>query len=87
MTPPPVSNATPHGRSVGLPHSSPLTKLAILPKNSPSGAPITARSAIVTKEIRRHRQATYPPTSAPTSPPWNDMPPSVNMNTCSGCAR
>ena len=33
---------TPHGRLVGLPHSSPLMKLAQRPKNRPTGAPMTA---------------------------------------------
>ena len=50
-SPPVLANITPHGSVVSLPHSSPLTKLAQRPKKRPTGAPHTARSAMVGNEI------------------------------------
>ncbi len=79
-------NTTPHGRSVGAPHSSPFTKFAQRPKNRPMGTPMMARSTKVRYGIFTMRAATMPATNAPMNPPWKLMPPRLNSRMESGLA-
>ena len=84
MRPAAPPKTTPQGASVGAPHSSPLTKLAQRPKNSPIGAAMQPRSAKVRYGMRVSRAAGMPDTSAPTSPPWKLMPPLLKATISSG---
>src|SRR3546814_557765 len=70
-----VGNTMPHGRSVGLPHSSPLMKLPIRPVNRPIGTSTAVKSA-TSKYLSFCMRAKTPiATSTPSRPTWNDMPP------------
>ena len=61
---------------VGLPHSSPLMKLPMRPKNSPSGGSGAVKSK-TSAALRPRRQANSDSAATtPSSPPWKDMPPS-----------
>ena len=80
-------NTTPHAASVGAPHSSPFTKFAQRPKNSPIGAAMQPTSARVRYGIFVTCAATMPDSNAPISPPWKLMPPWLNAKTSAGCAK
>ena len=72
---PPVGNTIPKGPSVTPPHSSPLMKFPMRPKNRPGGTRGATKSTTSMNFFLLRRLHHQPISSTPMSPPWNDMPP------------
>ena len=66
----------PQGRSVGLPHSSPLMKLPSRPAIRPMPGRGATKSKTSATACFLARANTTAATMTPVRPPWNDMPPS-----------
>ena len=69
---------------VGLPISSWLRKLDILPKKIPTGAVMLKRSDSLKIEIFFLFENMIVVKMIPIKAPWNDMPPSQTLNNSKG---
>ena len=72
---PPSGKITAHGSVEGLPKSSPLIKLAILPRKIPIGATQAIISVRLNKLIFLFCEKINVEIITPSKPPWNDIPP------------
>ncbi len=79
-----LQNTIAQGTSLGLPHNSPLTKLAMRPKNNPIGATTAIMSATGKSCSLFCRQNSQTATATPANPPWKDIPPSQIVIRCIG---
>ena len=66
------------GTSVGLPHSSPLMKLASRPRKMPIVPAAQVRSPSERMGMPRWRANSTTASTQPRKPPWKDMPPFHN---------
>jgi hypothetical protein len=82
-----VGKTIAQGTSAGRPYSSALTKLASLPKKSPSGTPTATLSPKPSGESFCARQNSQAATITPRAPPWKAMPPCQTMGISHGAKR
>ncbi len=80
-----LQNTMPQGTWVGRPHSSPLMKLAMRPKNRPIGAQGAIRSPSRRMSILLARANSTMAMATPIMPPWKLIPPFQILNASSGC--
>ncbi len=75
-------NTIAHGASLGLPHNSPLMKLAMRPKPCPIGSTAQTRSPMVKSRKLRRLQNQMIDRITPSAAPWNDIPPFHTSSMC-----